>query len=256
MTTACPMTGRDACNYCLGRKPEGSGLHGPALPGMGFRQRASSNFRSNIVSEPGTKEFVEDLVRLQAEAAADDFLLDLGGAAEDRLDAAEPAGLTILVRLQTGAPAGQGEASPGQREPRRSLGAIWAALPRHGIVSPRGISPSRGVAPTTTPNQRPRISQPSMRTSTPVSSSRHSSHRSSRCEMPATAARCGRAPARRRTAINTSAGVRTLITTAWAHATPDSHRQERGRALWSPRCVTTLRWWRGSRSPRPIPPAG
>jgi hypothetical protein len=41
-------------------------------------------------------DFVERLVRLQAEAAGDDFLLDLGGAAEDRLDAAEPLKLTIV----------------------------------------------------------------------------------------------------------------------------------------------------------------
>ena len=54
----------------------------------------------------------------------------------------------------------------GRREPRRSPGAIWAAITRQGIVSPRRNSPSRGVAPTTTPNQRPRMSQPSMRTST------------------------------------------------------------------------------------------
>jgi len=33
-------------------------------------------------------DFVEALVRLQAEAAGDDFFLDLGGAAEDRLEAA------------------------------------------------------------------------------------------------------------------------------------------------------------------------
>ena len=56
---------------------------------------------------------------------------------------------------------------PDQRKPRRSPGAIWAAMTRHGIVSPRRNSPSRGVAPTITPNQRPRISQPSMRTSSP-----------------------------------------------------------------------------------------
>jgi hypothetical protein len=56
-------------------------------------------------------------------------------------------------------------APSGQREPRRSRGAIWAATTRQGIVWPRGNSPSRGVAPTSTPNQRPRISQPSMRTS-------------------------------------------------------------------------------------------
>ena len=79
----------------------------------------------------------------------------------------------------TGVPAGQAGLHLGQREPRRSLGAIWAAITRHGIVSPRRNSPVRGVAPTTTPNQRPWISQPSMRTSTPVSSSRHNCHRSS-----------------------------------------------------------------------------
>ena len=64
---------------------------------MDFRNRASSNFSPNIVSETGSTGFVEDLVRLQAEAAGDDFLLDLGGAAEDRLDAAEPPGLTIVA---------------------------------------------------------------------------------------------------------------------------------------------------------------
>ena len=69
---------------------------------------------------------------------------------------------------RSGAPTGQGRAPPGQREPRRSRGAIWAAITRHEIVWPRGNSPSRGVAPTTTPNQRPRMSQPSTRTSTPV----------------------------------------------------------------------------------------
>jgi hypothetical protein len=42
--------------------------------------------------------------------------------------------------------------------------------------------------------------------------------------MPATAARCGRAPANRRAASDTSAGVRTLTTTAWARAALDDHR--------------------------------
>ncbi len=50
----------------------------------------------------------------------------------------------------------------GRREPQRSRGAIWAAITHHGIVSPRGNSPVRSVAPST-PNQRLRISQPSMR---------------------------------------------------------------------------------------------
>jgi hypothetical protein len=80
-----------------GREPEGSELHGPALPGMDFRKRAGSNFSSNIVSETGSTGFVESLVRLQAETAGDDFLHDLGGAAEDRLDMADPPELTIVA---------------------------------------------------------------------------------------------------------------------------------------------------------------
>jgi hypothetical protein len=64
---------------------------------MDFRNRASSNFSSNIVSESGTTDFIESLVRLQAEVAGDDLLQDLGGAAEDRLDAVEPSELTIAA---------------------------------------------------------------------------------------------------------------------------------------------------------------
>jgi hypothetical protein len=62
------------------------GLHGPALPDMDFRNRASSNVLSNFVPESGSTDFVNDLVKLQAEATGDDFFLDLGGAAEDRHD--------------------------------------------------------------------------------------------------------------------------------------------------------------------------
>jgi hypothetical protein len=53
--------------------------------------------------------------------------------------------------------------------------------------------------------------------------------------MPATAARCGRAPASRRAAISVSAGVRTLTTTAWARVALDDHRdgQPAGRHLVS-----------------------
>ena len=36
----------------------------------------------------------------------------------------------------------QGRASSGQRESRRSRGAMWAAITRQGMVSPRGSSPS------------------------------------------------------------------------------------------------------------------
>jgi hypothetical protein len=38
------------------------------------------------VFEIRSTDFVDCLVRLQAEAAGDDFFLDLDGAAEDRLD--------------------------------------------------------------------------------------------------------------------------------------------------------------------------
>jgi hypothetical protein len=56
-----------------------------------------ANFSSNIVPESGSTDFVEGLVRLEAETAGDDFLLDLGGAAEDRLDVTEPPEPTIVA---------------------------------------------------------------------------------------------------------------------------------------------------------------
>ena len=105
---------------------------------------------------------------------------------------------------------------------------------RSGRRSPATGSSRRVAAPpvaaratTTTPNQRPRISQPSVWTSTPVSSSRHSCHRSSGCTIPTRAASRGRAAASRRAAIRISAGVRTLTTTAWAQAALDDHRGAR-----------------------------
>jgi hypothetical protein len=45
--------------------------------------------------------FVECLVRLQAEVAGDDFLVDLAGAAEEEPDAAEPPELTNVVPTRT-----------------------------------------------------------------------------------------------------------------------------------------------------------
>ncbi len=58
---------------------------------------ASSNIPANIPLGTGSTGFVDDLVRLQAEAAGDDLLHDLGGAAEDRLDVAKPPELTIVA---------------------------------------------------------------------------------------------------------------------------------------------------------------
>ena len=72
------------------------------------------------------------------------------------------------------------KAPSGQRGPRRSRGVIWAAITCQEIISPRRSSRSRGVAPTTMPYHRRRISQPPMRTSAPGGSLRHSCHRSSR----------------------------------------------------------------------------
>jgi len=134
-----------------------SGLQGPALPDMDFRNRASSNFSPNIVSETGSTGFVEDLVRPQADATGDDFLLDLGGAAEDRLDAFEPRAHNRGGEQQTGVPVGQG------RLIRSARFAVFARCDLSGdhvpeIVSPRGNSwsaarPRRQTAP----NQRPRM---------------------------------------------------------------------------------------------------
>jgi hypothetical protein len=92
-----------------------SGLHGPARPDMDFRNRASSNVLSDFVSESGSTDFVNDLVRLQAEATGNDFFLDLGGAAEDRLDAAEPPELTIVAEPS------------GLVFPLVKAGSIWSA---------------------------------------------------------------------------------------------------------------------------------
>jgi hypothetical protein len=62
-----------------------SGRQGPPLPDTDLAQAAGSNFLSNVSLEPGSTSYVECLVRLQAEAAGDDFFLDFGGAAEDWL---------------------------------------------------------------------------------------------------------------------------------------------------------------------------
>ena len=53
---------------------------------MDSPQAADSNIMPDIVLGAGSTGFVECLVRLQAEAAADDLLHDLGGAAEALLN--------------------------------------------------------------------------------------------------------------------------------------------------------------------------
>ena len=241
----------DPALTALWAQDRNSGLHGPALPDMDCRNRASSNFSSNIVSESGSTNFVEDLVGLQAEAAADDLLHDLGGAAEDGLDATER-GLTWCFRRSSRAPSDQ-------RRPWCSRGAIWAAITRHGIVSPCRNSPSRGVSPTTTPNQRPRISQPSMRMSTPVfiaaqlpqilamHDAGDGSHAGSR--PPRAAARVWSFACRRQPAPAST------CSSAWRHPATLCNRlilkQIHSEAVPAAAREITVRWRRSCPSPRP-----
>ena len=60
-----------------------SRLHALPLPSTESPQSAGSNISPNVAFETGCTDFVNILIRLQAEATADDFLLDLGGAAEN-----------------------------------------------------------------------------------------------------------------------------------------------------------------------------
>jgi hypothetical protein len=101
LLTADPDACRSGINCSVAaRQKLWTALHGPALPDMDFRSGASSNFSSNIVPESGRTDFVEGLVRLEAETAADDLLHDLGGAAKDRLDPAEPPEPTIASEIR------------------------------------------------------------------------------------------------------------------------------------------------------------
>jgi hypothetical protein len=73
-------------------------MHVPPQPGTDLPPTADSNIPPNIALGTGCTDFVNDLIRLQIKVASDDFFLDLGGAAEDRLDAAEPPQLTFVPR--------------------------------------------------------------------------------------------------------------------------------------------------------------
>ena len=75
----------------------GTRLHMSPLPGTDSPQAARSNISPNILLGTVCTDFVYGLVRLKAEAASDDLFLDLGGAAETRLDAAAPPELTIVA---------------------------------------------------------------------------------------------------------------------------------------------------------------
>src|SRR5580704_11739060 len=139
----------DPASTALWPQDRSSGLHGPALPYMDFRSRASSNFSSDIVPESRSTDFVAGLVRLEAETAADDLLLDLGGAAEDRLDADEAPEPTIVSQsCGLVLPAGQGglhlvSASRGVRAVRSGRRSRAMGSSRH-VATPRsGAWPRR-----------------------------------------------------------------------------------------------------------------
>lgn len=89
-------------------------------------------------------------------------------------------------------------------------------MTRHGMVMPRSSTPSRGVPQMTTPNQRARMSQAPVATSTPESSSRHSSQNASGAAIPASAATLSRIAASLRAAIAFSAEV--SVSTIQSHA--------------------------------------
>ena len=161
-----------------------SGHQGSPLPDKDSPEALGSNIPSNIGLNPDAR----DRKGSGPEAGhvpGDDRLHDLRGAAEDRLDAAERQSSQSCRR------------KAGLCSHRSRPGSFWsaraaafarcdlAAITRRGIVSPRRSSPSRGVAPTTTPNQRPRISQPSTMTST------HRAHRGTAATDPRDA-RCQR----------------------------------------------------------------
>ena len=148
--------------------------------------------------------------------------LDLGGAAEDRTDAAKPPEVTVVpesnglvltpvktgLRLVSASRGVRAMRSGGDNTPRDRLTASQLPEPRRG--------PDDHAEPAA-------ADIPAADADIDSSSSPHSCHRSSRCTMPATAARWGRAPASRRAAISISARVRTLTPTAWARATLDDH---------------------------------
>ena len=162
---------------------------------------------------------------LQAKVAGDDFFLDVGGAAEDRRDAVEPPELTIASEISGPvlAPVKPGSiwSARAAAFARCDLGGDHA--PGDRLAAWQLSGPRRGPDDHAEPAAAD-IPAVDADVDAPVSSSRHSCHKSSGCTIPATAARCGRAPASRRAVIRISAGVRTLTMTAWARPALDDHR--------------------------------
>ena len=82
--------------------PDATSIH---LPDTDLDAGTVSNISSNIALVIESTGFVEGLVRLETEAAGDDFLLDLGGAAEDPLHPAiEPGAADHVIANLTHPP--------------------------------------------------------------------------------------------------------------------------------------------------------
>jgi hypothetical protein len=81
---ACPGTGQIPAAGRLATR-----RHASPLAGTDLAQAARSNILPDIVLEIRSTDFADCPVRLQAEAAGDDLLLDLGGAAEDGQNSAQ-----------------------------------------------------------------------------------------------------------------------------------------------------------------------
>jgi hypothetical protein len=81
---------------------------GAVVATTGTRRHSGASAGFGAVAEiashgAGQREHDMDCSEPQSEAAGDDFLLDLGGGAEARLDMAEPPELTIVAEQWTNA---------------------------------------------------------------------------------------------------------------------------------------------------------
>ena len=188
--------------------------HGPPRPGTGRPRAAGPDILSSDAL--GSTSLAEILVKALGRSRGRRSLDDLGGGAEDRLDAAEPPELTIASQINGPvlAPAKAGlhlvSASRGGRTVRsgqqsRARGSSGRAAAPPAAARPRRARRTCGRGyPSRRCGRRRRSS-----------SSRHGCRRSSRCTIPATTARCGHALASRRAAIKIPAAVANAGSCPW-----------------------------------------
>ena len=144
-----------------------SDRQGPPLPDTDLARAADSDFLSNISLEPGRTGYVESLVRLQAEAAGDDFLLDLGGAVEDegeRLKLAADELATAYPARRLSDLLGRVGATPATSAdcwtPRTTLAEYRCLLVVGGAGCPCWPPPRRSTCTAITPPRQSTCAQP------------------------------------------------------------------------------------------------